>query len=67
MLLNDEDGSIVESITSQFHKNAANISREILMRWIRGEGLQPVTWRTLIDTLQDIGITELATCIDKNL
>ena len=67
MLLNDEDGSIVESITSQFHENASNISREILMRWIRGEGLQPVTWRTLIDTLQDIGLTELATCIDKSL
>ena len=67
MLLNDEDGSIVDSITSQYQLNAANISREILMRWIRGEGLQPVTWTTLINTLQDIGLTELATCIDKSL
>ena len=43
ILLNDEDGSIVEQITSEFKLNAVNITREILKRWVRGEGKQPVS------------------------
>ena len=67
ILLDDEDGTIVEAITSQFHENAVKITREILTRWIRGEGIQPVTWKTLIDTLRNIGLTELATSIEQGL
>ena len=67
ILLDDEDGALVEAITSQFHENAVKITREILMQWIRGEGIQPVTWKTLIDTLRDIGLTELATSIHDSL
>ena len=63
ILLNDKDGSIVEQITSQYQLNAVNITREILKRWIRGEGKQPVTWKTLTDALTAIGLTELAKCI----
>ena len=63
ILLNDEDGSIVEQITSEYQLNAINITREILKRWIRGEGKQPVTWKTLTDALTAIGLTELAKCI----
>ena len=36
ILLEDEDGSIVDQITSQYQLNAVNITREILKQWIRG-------------------------------
>ena len=67
ILLNDEDGSIVEQITSEYQLNAVNITREILKRWIRGEGKQPVTWKTLTDTLAAIGLTELVKSIQESL
>ena len=63
ILLDDEDGSIVDQITSQYQLNAVNITREILRRWIRGKGKQPVTWKILTDTLAAIGLTELAKSI----
>lgn len=66
LLLNDKDGSVVTAIISQHQLNAANIVLEILMRWVRGEGKEP-TWRTLVGTLRDIGLHELATCIDESL
>ena len=67
ILLNDKDGSIVEQITSEYQLNAVNIMREILKRWIRGEGKQPVTWKTLTDTLTAIGLTELVKSIQESL
>ena len=67
ILLNDKDGSIVDQITTQYQLNAVNITREILKRWIRGEGKQPVTWKTLTDALTAIGLTELAKSILESL
>ena len=67
ILLDDEDGSIVDQITSQYQLNAVNITREIVKRWIRGEGKQPVTWKTLTDALTAIGLTELAKSILESL
>ena len=67
ILLNDKDGSIVDQITTQYQLNAVNITREILKRWIRGEGKQPVTWKTLTDALAAIGLTELAKSILESL
>ena len=67
ILLNDKDGSIVDQITSEYHWKAEDITREILKRWIRGEGKQPVTWKTLTDALTAIGLTELAKSILESL
>lgn len=67
LLLDDKDGSVVTAITSQHQLNATNITLDILMRWIRGEGKQPVTWRTLIEVLYVIGLTELASTIESVL
>ena len=63
ILLQDDDGSVMDQIISQYQLNATNIVLEILKRWIRGRGKQPVTWNTLIDTLRTIGLTELASSI----
>ena len=67
ILLNDKDGSIVDQITSEYHWKAEDITKEILKRWIRGEGKQPVTWKTLTDALSAIGLTELAKSILESL
>ena len=67
ILLNDRDGSLVDQITSDCHHKSATITKEILKRWIRGEGKQPVTWKTLTDALSAIGLTELAKSILESL
>ena len=62
ILLNDSDESIVDAIVHD-RRETAKITKEILKRWIRGMGKQPVTWKTLTDTLQTIRLTELASSI----
>ena len=42
------------------HRDAEKITLKILQRWIDGEGQQPVSWETLINVLQYIGLNELA-------
>ena len=67
LLLDDEDGSVVTAITSQHQLNTTNITLDILMRWVRGEGKQLVTWGTLVEVLHVIGLTQLASTIDESL
>ena len=64
ILLNDEDGSTVDQICYSNHHDPEEVASEILKRWICGNGKQPATWKTLMDTLRAIGLTELATCIE---
>ena len=67
MLLEDDDGTLVNQITSDCHHKSAAITLEILERWIRGGGRQPVTWQTLTETMKIIGLTELASSIESSL
>ena len=67
ILLNDGDGALVDQITSDCHHRSATITKEILKRWIRGEGKKPVTWKTLTDALTAIRLTELANSILESL
>lgn len=67
ILLNDSDGAIVDQITDDCNHKAEKIMTEIMKRWIRGKGKQPVTWETLIKALRTIGLTELASCVEKSL
>ena len=66
LLLNDAKGAITKAIVKQYHEDAAKINREILQRWIQGQGM-PVEWATLIEVLRDIELTELAREIEKNI
>ena len=71
--MNDTNGEIVDEITEKHstekHSTPEKIVKEILKHWIRGKGEQPrpVSWETLIDALNDSGLTELASRIDKSL
>ena len=66
-LLEDKDGAKVEQIKSDCREKAAAIVREILSQWVRGQGRQPVTWKTLIEVLNIIKLTELASSIQTAL
>ena len=43
--------------------NSEQINQEILEQWIAGKGEEPVTWGTLVEVLQDVELTELASDI----
>ena len=60
-LLNDENGERVESIA----RENSDVSLTILSRWLRGEGMQPATWRKLIQVLRDSNLSALAEDIEN--
>ena len=67
LLLNDDNGAVTEAITHQHNYDAVAINQAILTRWLLGQGKQPVTWSTLIGVLRDVGFSELAHVIMKEL
>ena len=50
-LLEDKRGNIMEGIIDDV-RGASNIKEEIFKRWLRGTGMKPITWRTLVDLLE---------------
>ena len=66
LLLNDDTGAVTQAIIEQYHEDATKINREILKRWIQGQGM-PVEWASLIEVLRDIGLTKLAREIEKKI
>ena len=58
-LLRDDYAAIVDSIAKEQRDRPEQINKDILKRWIQGEG-QPVTWETLVGVLRDIELNELA-------
>ena len=63
LLLQDDSGAKVEAIVKKHKGDDRNINREIVREWLQGRGAKPVSWRTLVDTLNDIGLSTLATDI----
>ena len=67
LLLQDESGAKVAAIVKEHRGNDGSINREIFREWLQGRGAKPVSWRTLVDTLSDIGLKTLATDITNTL
>lgn len=59
LLLNDETGAEVDTITTQYRGDAERINLEILKQWIGGKG-KPLNWDILIGVLKDIGLGNLS-------
>ena len=59
-LLNDPTGARVEAIEKELRGEAKKINVQILREWLKGDGLQPVTWQTLVDVVGDCGLSILA-------
>ena len=66
LLLNDETAAEVTAIVNERRENAADINLEILRLWIGGKG-KPLSWNTLINVLEDIGLGTLASDIQVGL
>ena len=60
LLLRDETGAKVGSITHKHKENPNAINLEIFQSWLGGAGLQPVSWKTLVDVLKDVKLKVLA-------
>jgi hypothetical protein len=51
-LLNDDHGALLKTIAANANGNVEAINREILTRWINGQGIKDVNWRTLVHALR---------------
>ena len=58
-LLNDMTGGRVDIIEDECRGKPERIVLKILQEWLEGKGL-PVTWESLIQTLSDMGHSDLA-------
>ena len=64
LLLEDSTGTKVCNIEHKHGKDAEQINTEILEEWLKGRGKQPVSWRTLIEVLHDVKLSNLASDIE---
>ena len=63
-LLNDVTGTLVDAIEHDCHEKAHRITLKILQEWLLGKG-QPTTWESLVQTLRNCKLNELADKVDK--
>lgn len=66
LLLEDTTGAITKAIIKHSH-DATEINLQILEQWIQGKGKKPLKWSTLIEVLNDIGLSKLANEIEHTL
>ena len=66
-LLNDEDGTITDGIAAETNNDAVAINDQIFSLWLQGQGRHPVQWSTLIHTLREIDMHDLASHMEQNL
>ena len=65
-LLEDHTGNKMESIRDDEVKTE-RINRKVFVKWLNGEGRQPITWSTLIDVLSKAKLTALAEDIGRRV
>ena len=63
-LLEDDNGMLVDALSSEHQHNAEAITRTIFQRWITGTGRKPTTWRTLVHVLRECQLAAQADAID---
>ena len=51
-LLHDNHGALLKTIAANANGNVETINREILTRWINGQGIKDVNWRMLVHALR---------------
>ena len=66
LLLEDTNGNRVRNMEHQYRGDVEQINREILREWVIGRGKQPISWATLTEVLQDVGLSVLARDIDDS-
>ena len=66
LLLEDYDGLIVSGIAAS-NQSPIEITLAIVRHWIQGNGRQPISWYTFIDTVRKAGLVALADDIREGL
>ena len=61
----DKNGSCLASIEQNCHGNPHNCCREMFQYWLNGNGVQPCSWRKLIELLEDCDQQTLSEEIQK--
>ena len=61
------DHEAIRAVKQSEHFQVKAACRTILQRWLEGEGLQPVTWETLVEALVDIEHGALAGDLRREL
>ena len=56
----DSDGRTLDVIKKGHHDDPKSGCKEMFQWWLRGNGVQPVTWRTLAQLLEDSEYKRLA-------
>ena len=57
----------VTSITVDWGRSKADLVEHLMRRWGGGEGLVPLTWRSLLDVLQEMKLGELSQQVEDYL
>ena len=66
LILNDGSNAIMDGLECTHNGRALDISRAVLVKWINGEKT-PVTWNQFLSTLQNSGLSTLATLVESGL
>ena len=56
----DFKSHLIETIKMESHHQGNSACRKMFMKWLEGVGRQPITWRTLIDALDEAGLPRVA-------
>ena len=60
-------GGVIRAVERSQHFQVEAACLTILQRWLDGEGRQPVTWETLMESLEDIEYGTLASDLRREL
>ena len=64
-LLDDTDDSRISNIETECRGIVPDINRKVFSLWLKGKGVRPVAWPTLVTVLESIGLKQLADDIRK--
>ena len=54
------EGHLIETIKIDSHSQVDSACRKMFIKWLEGIGRQPITWRTLINALDEAGLSNVA-------
>ena len=56
----DEFGAKLDAIKTKNHENPEACCREMFQHWLKGNGVKPCSWRSVIELLEDCDFEVLA-------
>jgi len=64
-LLDDGNGARFQATEYKYERDVVKMNTHILVEWLQGRGVQPVSWTTLAKVLEDIDLGTLASDIER--